>query len=306
MCWLEQLEFHAQHLNHAACKDMSRTKLNQEIEYHLNQTHIDIRVLKILSQSHSCTRSAKSAIKKIHHQRDALIHSNLRLVISVARKFKDRGMSYVDLIQEGNVGLIKAAVRFDYRKGFKFSTYAHWWIWQSIKLGIAKQRNTIRLPTHVHDQVAKLFAIKEHLQGTLNRDPEIAEIGERMGLSRDEIESLIKLSQDPVSFDMPVGETGDTTLGATVSGDESLSAELPAATVRIGQYIAKLLDHLSAREQKILKMRYGIGLHDAYTLEHVAHQIGLTRERVRQIEKEALAKIQEIAQQTPEATLLGS
>jgi RNA polymerase sigma factor (sigma-70 family) len=302
--WLAQLAFHSEYLNHPNHKALSKSPLNAEVEKHLNKAQIDLRVLKALLAQARCNKTIRGAIAGIQQQRDALIHSNLRLVISVARKFKDRGMSYVDLIQEGNIGLMKAAVRFDYRKGFKFSTYAHWWIWQSIKLALAKQRNTIRLPTHVHDQVAKLFAVKEHLRSQFNRDPELEEIGKEMNLSRGEVENLIQLSHDPVSFDMPVGESGDSTLGTFYSNDDGNTAESSAEAGRLRQYVEKLLHHLSPREQKIVKMRYGIGLHDAHTLENIAHQIGLTRERVRQIEKEAISKIQEIAIQGPEGVFL--
>lgn len=301
--WLEQLQFHAEHLKHAEHAPQS-IDLIRATERHLNGAHIDVQVLKALQQSTSCSRTIKSAIAKIARQREALIHSNLRLVISIARKFKDRGMSYVDLIQEGNIGLIKAAVRFDYRKGFKFSTYAHWWIWQSIKLSIAKQRNTIRLPTHVYDQVAKLFAIREQLRGKLNEEPSYELLGEHMALTKNEIESLVQLSQDPVSFDMPIGEAGETTFGSSFSSDETYDADNSASMSRLSHYVRKLLNRVSSREQKILKMRFGIGLHDTYTLEQVAQQIGLTRERVRQIEKEAIAKIQRYATDDQEGLIL--
>lgn len=302
--WLDDLIFNAKHLKHPACSTTSTGQLMRDTERHLNLAHIDVRVLQSLSKSSFCTRAIRSAITKIQNQRDALIHSNLRLVISVARKFKDRGMTYVDLIQEGNIGLIKAAVRFDYRKGFKFSTYAHWWIWQAIKLSIAKQRNTIRLPTHVHDLVAKLFAIREQLQTKLNEEPSPEILGEHMGLSQEEVEALIQLSLDPVSFDMPIGETGDSTFGASLSSDERYDADQSAIDSQLKKYVEALLSRVSAREQKILKMRFGIGLHDNYTLEQVAQQVGLTRERVRQIEKEAMAKIQNFASEDPEALIL--
>jgi RNA polymerase primary sigma factor len=293
--WIKQLHFHAQHLTYSANKGLSLKDLRKTVERHLNAAQIDIRVLKTLLRASDCNSTIRSAINKIESQRDALIHSNLRLVISVARQFKDRGMSYVDLIQEGNIGLIKAAVRFDYRKGFKFSTYAHWWIWQGIKLAIAKQRNTIRLPTHIHDQIAKLYAIKEHLRANYNREPDIEEIGKKMDLSAGAVEKLIQLSQDPLSLDMPVGESGESTFGASLIQDNNYAADIAADEAQLGKYIEKLLYCLSDREQKVLKMRYGIGLHDTFTLEQIAQQVGLTRERVRQIEKEALTKVQDNA-----------
>lgn len=301
--WLDQLKFHAEHLSHTGQAQLN-TQLIKTTEKHLNLAQIDIQVLNKLAQSPRCTRAIQSAITKIKTQRAALIHSNLRLVISIARKFKDRGMSYVDLIQEGNIGLIKAAVRFDYRKGFKFSTYAHWWIWQSIKLSISKQRNTIRLPTHVYDQVAKLFAIREQLRGKLNEEPSYELLSEHMGLSKQQVETLVQLSQDPVSFDMPIVEEGDITFGASFSSDETYHADVSAQTSGLRRYIAKLLNRLSKREQTILKMRYGIGLHDTYTLEQIAQQVGLTRERVRQIEKEALVKVQHYASDDTEGAML--
>ena len=231
------------------------------------------------------------AVRKGHSAHSRLVEANLRLVVSIARNYVGRGMPLLDLIQEGNLGLMRAVDRFDYRKGFKFSTYASWWIRQGITRAIADQARTIRVPIHVVDMINKLIRSRRDLSQDLGREPTIEEIAKELEIDPDRVEELNKIAQNPVSLETPVGEEDDSTLGDFV---EDGSAEVPveAATFRLLQdYISHALEGLNDRERDVLIMRFGLEDGRVRTLEEVGERFGVTRERIRQLETKALAKL---------------
>ncbi|MEX2279377.1 MAG: RNA polymerase sigma factor RpoD [Acidimicrobiia bacterium] len=231
------------------------------------------------------------AVRKGNGAHARLVEANLRLVVSIARNYVGRGMPLLDLIQEGNLGLMRAVDRFDYRRGFKFSTYASWWIRQGITRAIADQARTIRVPIHVVDMINKLIRAKRDLSQDLGREPTIDEIAKDLEIDPDRVEELNKIAQNPVSLETPVGEEDDSTLGDFV---EDGSAEVPveAATFRLLQdYISHALEGLNDRERDVLIMRFGLEDGRVRTLEEVGERFGVTRERIRQLETKALAKL---------------
>ena len=234
--------------------------------------------------------------KRARQATDHLIQANLRLVISVARKYTDRGMPLADLVQEGNIGLMRATQKFDYRKGYKFSTYAHWWIRQSIQRAIADQSHTIRLPVHILDNMTRLSRAKSRLTQKLGHKPTNEELAAEMGVSLDKIEQLLHLNPyKPISLETPVGEEGSQLLDV-IEDRETPEPEELAATNLLAEHLSRVLESLSPRERRIIEMRFGLGGRDrSQTLEEVGAELGLTKERIRQIEGEALRKLRHIS-----------
>ncbi len=223
--------------------------------------------------------------------REHLVRANSRLVISVAKKYIGRGVPFLDLIQEGNIGLIRAANKFDYKRGHKFSTYATWWIRQAVTRAIADQSRTIRVPVHMGDQINKLLRISHKLTQRLGRDPTPEEMAEELDIPIDKVEHMLDVARRPLSLEMPTDDEQDSTLGDFVEDKESPAPPDEVSTSMLKDILMEILDDLPPREVKILQMRYGLLDGETYTLQEVGKKMGVTRERVRQIEAQALSRL---------------
>lgn len=234
---------------------------------------------------------AKRILEGDESAADELASANLRLVVSIAKRYVGRGMSFLDLIQEGNMGLMKAVPKFDYTKGFKFSTYATWWIRQAITRAIADQARTIRIPVHMVETINKLVRVKRSLLQDLGREPTPEEIGAEMDLPTDKVRNIINISQDPVSLETPIGEENDSHLGDFIEDGEALDPEDNASYEMLKNELEDVLETLTDREENVLRLRFGLDDGRQRTLEDVGTVFGVTRERIRQIEAKALRKL---------------
>ena len=236
-------------------------------------------------------RLAKAVERGDEQARQQMISANLRLVVSVAKKYTGHDVPLLDLIQEGNSGLMRAVQKFDWRRGFKFSTYATWWIRQSITRAIAEQCRTIRLPVHTHDRLAKTSRVRRDLQLTLGREPTDREIAAEVGFSEEQMAQLNRVARAPVSLDAPVGEDGQTAVGDMIADDEAEEPLEEIADKMLTEHLSEAMDQLEPREQEVLRLRYGLGTGTPLTLEQIGQRFGRTRERIRQIEGMALRKL---------------
>lgn len=270
-------------------QDLSITKnisMNDPVRMYLKE----IGKISLLSLDEELELSNQAALGD-EHAKNTLAEANLRLVVSIAKRYVGRNLSFLDLIQEGNIGLMKAVDKFDVSKGFKFSTYATWWIRQAITRAIADQAKTIRVPVHMVETINKLKRIQRQMTLDLNREPTEDELAEKMGTSVEKVREIFKISQDPLSLETPIGEEEDSHLGDFIKDESNMSPEEYAINEVLKDDIALVLQTLTEREEEVLKLRFGLVDGTSRTLEEVGNIFNVTRERIRQIEAKALRKL---------------
>jgi RNA polymerase primary sigma factor len=249
------------------------------------ESSLSIREIKDISRRMSIGKAKARRAKK------EMVEANLRLVISIAKKYTNRGLQFLDLIQEGNIGLMKAVDKFEYRRGYKFSTYATWWIRQAITRSIADQARTIRIPVHMIETINKLNRISRQMLQQMGREATPEELAEKMEMPEDKVRKVLKIAKEPISMETPIGDDEDSHLGDFIEDQRVESPVESATNSGLGETTSEVLSSLTPRESKVLRMRFGIDMNTDHTLEEVGKQFDVTRERIRQIEAKALRKL---------------
>jgi len=266
-------------------------------EGQIAKEQLDLEVNGDITYSVEDKKRLNDAIDKAQYAKNKLVEANYRLVVSIAKKYTNRGLLFLDLIQEGNMGLMRAVDKFNHEKGFKFSTYATWWIRQAITRAVADQARTIRIPVHMVETINKMIRIQRQLVQELGREPSVEEIADKMGITPEKVQNIQRIAKEPISLEAHVGEEEDSSLGDFISDPNALTPHEYMLKEMVNQTLDEVLETLTDREEKVLRLRYGLFDGKNHTLEEVGREFGVTRERIRQIEAKALRKLRSPSRQ---------
>ena len=279
-----------------ATKDKNWEKFINRNHIEINKNIEEIKEIQAaselpLSEFRRIVGTVQQGERSANRAKKEMIESNLRLVISIAKKYTNRGLQFLDLIQEGNIGLMKAVDKFEYRRGYKFSTYATWWIRQAITRSIADQARTIRIPVHMIETINKIVRTTRQIMSEIGREPTPNELADRLHMPLDKVKKVLKIAKEPISLETPVGDEEDSSLGDFIEDKNALIPIDAAVKSSLRDTTTRILSSLTPREERVLRMRFGIGMNSDHTLEEVGQQFSVTRERIRQIEAKALRKL---------------